>query len=111
MSDEMDPEIDDPSHFSREQAWEIYGKHFLVGETYLDALGGVLERRQFHGKVIRVNPREGIVLQLPNGEERTLPPDFRGIKAADPGEYRLRSSGEVIVDPDYTCSYTITRPQ
>jgi hypothetical protein len=37
------------------------------------------------------------------------PPDQRAFKKARPGECRLRSTGEVVVDPDYTAVWTIRR--
>lgn len=90
-------------------AWNIYGKTILVGLTYLDSMGNVIERRQMRGEVIRVNPKEGVVLRLDDGAEYALPPDFRPIREAKPGEYRLRSTGEVVLDPDYVATYTVTR--
>jgi len=39
-----------------------------------------------------------------------LPPDLRAFQDAPPGEYRLRSTGEVVVDPDFISSWTINRP-
>ena len=44
-----------------------------------------------------------------NGEIEWLPPDLRAFKKARPGEYRLRSTGEVVLDPDYTTVLTIRR--
>jgi hypothetical protein len=45
-----------------------------------------------------------------DGEVYRLPPDLRPVTDAAPGEYRLRSTGEVIVDPDVTITWTITNP-
>jgi hypothetical protein len=100
---------DDVPEFSKEMAWKIYRKTILVGLTYLDSMGNVIERRQMRGEVIRVNPSEGIVLRLDDDTEYALPPDFRPIREAKPGEYRLRSTGDVVLDPDYTATYTIKR--
>ncbi|HEV2489437.1 MAG TPA: hypothetical protein VGT03_06495 [Candidatus Acidoferrales bacterium] len=59
---------------------------------------------------MRASKEKGITIKLNDGSEFTLPPDLRVLEPAPPGEYRLRSTGEVIVDPDYLCSYTVTRP-
>jgi hypothetical protein len=32
------------------------------------------------------------------------------MKQAPVGEYRLKSTGEVVVNPDYVASWTITEP-
>ena len=82
----------------------------LVGITRLNRAGKVAEQRQFHGRVARVSREEGIVIVNAAGEELKLPPDVRAFVPADPGEYRLRSTGEVVVDPDYTATWTITPP-
>jgi len=47
---------------------------------------------------------------LSDCEVECLPPDLRAFRKAEPGEYRLKSSDEVVVDPDYLASWTITRP-
>ena len=87
------------------------GKHVLIGVTYLDHKDSFIEQKQFHGRIIRINDTEGIVVQLANsGSEFKLPPDLRGIETARKGEYRLRSSGEVVVDPDLIANWTINKP-
>ncbi len=84
-------------------AGQIIGKRVLVGITYRDSDDNFVEQKQFYGEVIRVGEVEGIVLRIPiSGKEFKLPPDFRNFAEAAPGEYRLRSTGEVIVNPDYT---------
>ena len=91
-------------------AAELLGAHVLVGITCLDRSGRVAEQYQFHGRVVRASRGEGIVIVNAVGEELKLPPDGRAFVPADPGEYRLRSTGEVVVDPDYTATWTITPP-
>ena len=85
------------------------GKRILVGITYLKYSGELIEQKQFHGVVRKVSQR-GIELELPDGTTYLLPPDSRGISEAPPGVYRLRSTGEEVVDPDFVCSWTSTRP-
>jgi hypothetical protein len=58
----------------------------------------------------RIGLREteaGLVAQTP-GSFYWLPPDGRAFEEAPPGEYRLRSTGEVVIDPDYLATWTIT---
>jgi hypothetical protein len=45
-----------------------------------------------------------------DGKLYTLPPDTRSIEVAPPGEYRLRATGEVVCNPDYTVTFSISRP-
>jgi hypothetical protein len=82
------------------------GKTVLVGVTYQDAESHDLEKKQFFGTICRINQKEGIVLTLSNtGKEFSLPPALDALKEARPGEYRLRSTGEIIVDPDYLTTW------
>ena len=49
------------------------------------------------------------MIQLWGSDETyTLPPDLRNYEPAAPGEYRLRSTGEVVADPDFISNWTIT---
>ena len=99
------------SDFDEEFAAKIIGKKVLVGLTYLDQEGNLIEQQQFCGEVIRANFSEGILFRrLDSGKEFKLPPDLRGFTEAAAGEYRLRTTGEVVVDPDYTVTWTINKP-
>jgi hypothetical protein len=97
--------------FDRYKAPELLGTRVLVGITKVDRAGKVLERKQFHGHVVRATAREGVVVVNSAGEELNLPPDSRAFEVAEPGEYPLRSTGEVVVDPDYLATWTITPPE
>jgi hypothetical protein len=43
------------------------------------------------------------------GKIMVLPPDMRAFRLASEGEYRLRSTGEVIADPDILTTWSITQ--
>ncbi len=98
--------------FDHERAVALIGKRVLVGLTYHDHNDKFLEQRQVHGIVVRVDSKQGIAIEL-QGERTTelfwLPPDLRSLQEADPGEYRLRSTGEVVVDPDYLFTWIINK--
>jgi len=89
---------------------DVVGKHLLVGLTYVRYGGEVIEQKQLHGIVERINEQEGILIRLPDDTLFKLPPDLRGIERATPGVYRLRSTGEEVHNPDYLYTWTITRP-
>jgi L-ascorbate metabolism protein UlaG (beta-lactamase superfamily) len=83
------------------------GKHILVGLTYKDKNGKVTEQIQFQGHIARINQQEGIIIyRRDTGNEFALPPDLAGLRPAPPGEYRLRSTGEVVKDPQVLTSWT-----
>src|SRR3712207_3168426 len=90
---------------------ELQGKHVLVGLTFEDQDGHLIEQFQTHGIVIAASKRGGIVLEKRDGTGIfTLPPNLDTFIPARPGEYRLRSTGEVVVDPDLLTSWTVTSP-
>jgi hypothetical protein len=103
---------DDKPVFSAEAFAALEGKHILLGITYLAHDGSFIEQQQVHG-IVTAASEAGISIQLEGkreGEVFNLPPDLRGIEPAQPGVYTLRSTGEVVVDPDYVATWTITSP-
>ena len=105
---------DGPPEWDEELAERIIGKTLLIGITYVDPGGSVMERVQFHGIVVEAKRGHGISIACQGenvGRRYTVPPDLRSFQPAEPGEYRLKSTGEIIKDPDYTSSWTIRRPK
>ena len=101
MADEFDDDF----------AETLIGTYVLAGITYLDHAEKPIEHKQVHGRVVRASRREGVVLKLePSGDEFRLPPCIDAFKVAAPGQYRLRSSGEVVTDPDFTCMWSARSP-
>lgn len=82
----------------------LIGKVLLVGITYTDKDGNVKERKQFWGTVTKADKKK-ILIEQKNGEILSLPPDLSAIKPAPKGEYRLHSTGEVVVDPDFLSTW------
>jgi hypothetical protein len=54
-----------------------------------------------------IDGHAGIKVTLADGDDLTLPPNPDAFRDAMPGIYRLRSTGEEIVDPDLTTVWTI----
>ncbi|QAU34668.1 hypothetical protein [Janthinobacterium sp. 17J80-10] len=108
----MSQEIDHREIWDTAIASDLVGKILLVGASYFSADGTFIEQEQFYGRVLSASTDEGIVLELEGsrlGEEFTLPPDTRSIYRAAAGEYKLRSTGEVVVDPDFTATYNVQK--
>ena len=103
--------MEDPQpQFDDRAASMVIGKHVLVGVTYLSPADEVFGHEQFHGTIVRAS-NDGIVVQLAGSEEeRWLPPDLSRLESAAPGEYRLRSTGEVVVDPDFLSTWHVYPP-
>ena len=101
-SPEMEP------NFDESEAERFIGKHLLVGVTRCTRDDEVIGHEQFHGEIIRASRKDGIILRLLGSkEERWLPPDLSRLEAATPGEYRLKGSDEVVIDPDFFSTWTV----
>ncbi len=91
----------------------LTGKTVLIGLTTCDHTGKVLARHQMHGVVTSASQSEGISFALrgaDEGQAYRLPPDTSAFRPAQPGEYKLKCSGDVVIDPDYTAVWTINKP-
>ncbi len=88
------------------------GKTILVGVTYLDADEKLIEQKQWAGTIHSFSNKEGIKIQIRNSDSFfCLPPDSKGIQKARPGDYTLRSTGEVIENPDYLATWIRISPK
>jgi hypothetical protein len=111
----MPSEISDdsgPPRWDQEEGDALVGQLLLAGVTYLAADGKtVTSKVQCWGRIVSAKP-EGIAIRCEGkvwtGETITLPPDLRAYQAARPGEYKLRSTGEAVENPDLTTSWSIT---
>jgi hypothetical protein len=88
----------------------VVGCTVLIGLTNYDAKGNFLGQEQMFG-TIKSATENGIEVALDNGGQYFLPPDLAALETAPPGEYRLRQTGKVVQDPDYICTYEVTKPQ
>ena len=99
-----------PPPFWGERARRLVGMHLLVGITTVDGTDEVLDQRQFHGTVEVADPKRGIAVRRADTRElEWLPADLRAFRPAARGEYRLRSTAEVVVDPDVLAVWTVRR--
>lgn len=87
---------------------DLLGKTLLVGLTYYTADNELISQTQYWGTVVESN-KNRIMVKLKDGEIVGLPPDLSSTKVATPGEYRLRSTGEIVVNPDYLTTWNIYR--
>ena len=84
----------------------LLGKHVVVGLNLARPDGTLIEKRQFHG-VITETDDEGVVIRQANGETHVLPPAWHAYVAAQPGVYRLRSTGEEVRNVDLEAIWTV----
>ncbi len=94
-----------------ELTWdELIGRVLLVGITYYSHDNVYIEQKQSYGTVTEAN--ENIIrVKQKNGVDFTLPPDLSSTKRAPRGEYKLHSTGEIVVDPDFIATWNLTKPK
>lgn len=94
------------------KAESLIGKYLLVGITRRNRNEEIISIEQFHGPILRINMKDGLVIKRADTkEEMSLPPQLEHYEDAAPGEYRLKSTGEVVVDPDLVASWTVYPPE
>lgn len=84
------------------------GKYLLVGITRTSNSGKVLSQQQLHGIIINATS-EAIELELAGvheGKKWRMPPLLDDLSPAKRGKYELKTTGEIVEDPDFT--YTVT---
>jgi hypothetical protein len=86
---------------------ELPGKRVLVGVTRVAPDGSATSHRQFVGVVQRVHEGSIVLRRTDGGGDLAIPADGATLKRAVPGSYRLRRTGEVVVDPDFLCSLRV----
>jgi hypothetical protein len=86
-------------------------KHIIIGLTFINYEGEIVKQSQLHGDITRITESAILIKLSGSGEEYSLPPDIEAISEATPGEYRFKSTGEVIVNPDFMASWTIHEPK
>jgi hypothetical protein len=105
-------EPDGPPKWDQDDADWLVGKYALVGLTYLAADGEtVTGQEQYHGRIVAADRDNGLKIECEGawaGKTLGLPPVPSSFQLANPGEYRLRATGETVKDPDVLATWSIT---
>jgi len=99
--------------WSNDRANAMVGKRVLVGVTYISATGENVGQVHMHGRITVAHAENGFCIALEgerSGTDYWLPPDLRFFRPAEPGQYRLESSGEVVENPDFISQLTSQLP-
>lgn len=78
--------------------------------TYLNNLDQVERRTQLSGTISKIE-ENGIFVNLDDGKVFSLPPDLSAIEVAPPGDYKFKTTGKVVVNPDFMTSWTIHKSE
>jgi hypothetical protein len=90
-----------------EFAARLLNRRVLVGINFFNGELKLARREQYFG-VIESIDTEGVSIRHPeSGESFVVPPDLNAFRPAEKGRYRMRTSGEVVDDPDFTAQYDV----
>jgi hypothetical protein len=89
----------------------LKGKTFLIGLTFTDREGKIIEQYQTHGTVSKLTVDGFFKIIREDKSVFTIPYDKETIKAAKEGEYREKNTGEIIKNPDYIMTWEIKTTQ
>jgi hypothetical protein len=89
---------------------EYIGRTLLLCLNFLETDRKPRRQEQVVGTIMVVDFDEGIVVSCdPDGRMFVLPGDPSRIEKAPRAEYRLRSTGQIVTNPDYIATYTTTQ--
>jgi len=86
----------------------LLGKVLLVGIRYFTEDDEFISSEQFFGIVTEAD-EEKICIKQEDGSIRSIPPELRFIQRAEPGEYTLKSTKQVVKDPDFLITWNVTK--
>jgi hypothetical protein len=89
---------------------DLEGRKILIGITWELADGGY-EQEQFVG-VASIEDQATYALvrvRCDDGEVRDYPFDVRTLQRAPAGEYRMRSTGQIVRNPDFLMTWLATK--
>ena len=102
---------DEQPEWDQTIADDMIGAVVLIGITYIHPEADTQE--QMYGVIDSVDEIDGFGIILSGareGETYRLPPDLKSFERAPPGDYRLRSTGETVTDPEYISQWTVRAP-
>jgi len=86
----------------------LKGKVFLIGLTFISEKGTLIEQYQTHGTVKDLTNDGIFKIEREDSTVFQMPYDKDTIRKADKGEYREKSTGQIIKDPEYIMTWEIT---
>lgn len=104
--------MSDAAEWDEAIAADLVGSLVIAELTYERPDGETLRELQTYGVVTAVDRDEGVVIEVHGetwkGQTMVLPATTDAYEKVPPGTYRLEMTGETVVDPDYTTSWTFT---
>jgi hypothetical protein len=85
----------------------IEGKIVLIGLSFINTEGELIERYQTHGFIEGLTELGILRIIQPDNTTFQIPYDHDTFNKAEPGDYRARATGIIIKDPDFIISWEV----
>lgn len=86
----------------------IEGKSLLLGVSYFDVDGQLLQQKQIAGTVKKTTEEDGITLLGLDGQtDFIIPSDLSPWFIAPPGEYHDPATGKKVTNPDFLVTWNV----
>lgn len=102
---------DEQATFNHELAKSYIGKTLLFGISYCAHSGELRYQMQSFGEIIDIDEFLISVKLQDTDEIFTLPPILDALETAAPGEYKMRSTGKVAINPDLIGKFQVFEKQ
>lgn len=83
------------------------GKLVLIGINFVEKEGELIESYQTHGRVLELTGDAIFKINKSNNSLFQMPYDLESIEQAEKGEYREKTTGLIIKDPDFILTFDI----
>lgn len=101
------------NEWNQSLAESLVGKTVVIGLTVCTPAGQFIRQEQFIGTIMHADRERGIAVWLRGSdppEYKVLPPAPYCFIPADPGTYRMKTTGETITDPDFVSTWSVNEP-
>ncbi len=94
---------------------DLLHKTCVIGLSYFDVQGEMVQQTQYAGQVVKVDGELGISIRLRHADATVasadfiIPPHLDAWFKAPPGEYRHAPSGVDMKNPDYLVTWNVYR--
>lgn len=90
------------------EAQEFFkGKLVLIGINFVEKEGELIESYQTHGRVLELTDDGIFKINKNDNSLFQIPYDLESIEQAEKGEYREKTTGLIINDPDFIITWDI----
>lgn len=86
----------------------LKGKMFMIGLSFIDKDGQLIEQHQTHGTVLELTNDGLFRIKQDDNSIFQIPYDKETIEKAKNSEYKEKRTGKIVINPDFITTWEIT---